>query len=76
MNDGKAPRKKLAHFRDPCVYCKQPMSEVGPGECPAFDRIRPPMAGEWFLSNRGNIEQARFDFIATAFPVFKSCPLV
>lgn len=74
MNNERTPRKELAHRRDPCIYCKQPMSEVEPGECPAFDGLRPPIAGEWFLGYRGNILQARFDF-TIPFPVFKSCPL-
>ena len=32
---------------------------------------RCPMAGEWFRSERGCPEQARFDFEATQFPILR-----
>lgn len=32
---------------------------------------RCPQAGEWFRSERGAPEQARFDFAATKFPILR-----
>lgn len=30
---------------------------------------RPPMTGEWFFGDEGNIVQAMFDFAATSFDI-------
>jgi len=70
--------KELAHQGDPCVFCGTPHDEVEPGPCPAFKRFGAPLAGEWFLGDRGKlrITQAMFDFAATEFPVLKFCPFM
>jgi hypothetical protein len=66
MNDA-----RLAHRGDPCAWCHQSHDAVAPGQCPAFEsEIRPPQEGEEFLGQRGR-ETARFDFSATAFPIFR-----